>query len=134
MAFRNGVGIVGDFFEEVASLVRAGHIDLSVAYENFNQVLRWWWTAMEDAMQRERVAYGGEVWIHFERLARAFDERSMHDERRLVIDKAHISRTLPDRTALLTEDLRLIVESRVIPPSARSATRPVEKRRVTADQ
>jgi hypothetical protein len=111
---RTGVGLIGDYFEEVASLVRAGHIDLSVAYENFNQALRFWWTAMEDAIRSERGTYGGEVWIHFERLAQTFEGLSVRDEHRMVIDKAYVSRGLADRIEDLTEELRIIVESRTI--------------------
>ena len=134
MSLRTGVGLIGDYFEEVASLVRAGHIDMSVAYENFNHALRFWWTAMEDTIERERKLYGqgGEVWIHFERLARDFSRLSLRDEHPTVIDKAHVIGRVPDLMETLKATLRLIEELREVPGQPVRTEPPSRRRRSPA--
>jgi hypothetical protein len=117
----SAVGIVADFWEEVASLVRAGHVDLSIAYENMGQPLRFWWVLMEDETRRLRDMQGAMAWVHFERMYAVFERRSVGDERRLVIDRAHVTSGLPQRVQDYEDELRLLEELRAIPaPSATS--------------
>lgn len=125
------VGIVADFWEEVASLVRAGHVDLSIAYENMSQPLRWWWVIMEDETRRMREIHGAMAWIHFERLYAVFERRSVDDERRLVIDRAYVTSALPQRVKEYEDELRLLEELRAIP--APSATKRRSRRPTAAD-
>lgn len=120
----SAVGIVADFWEEVASLVRAGHVDLSTAYENLSQPLRFWWVLMEGETGRLRESHGAMAWIHFERLYAVFERRSLGDERRLVIDRAHVTSVLPQRVKDVEDELRLLEELRAIPARTANKRRP----------
>lgn len=57
---------IGNFWENVGSLVRAGHVEMSVVYEGLSAAGRAWWVLLEAQIRRIRAEQDPAVFEHFE--------------------------------------------------------------------
>lgn len=67
---------IGNFWEGVASLVRAGHVEIGVVRENLGGGCRLSWLILEPAVRASRTTQGPDLFEHFEWLA---DQILRHD-------------------------------------------------------
>jgi hypothetical protein len=63
---------IGNFWENVAYLVRADHVEMSVVYERLSAAGRAWWVLLEAQIRRIRAEQDPAVFEHFEWLAGEF--------------------------------------------------------------
>jgi hypothetical protein len=63
---------IANFWENVASLVRAGHIELAVVYEFLGVNCTLWWSLLEPAVRRSQADFGALLFEHYEWLAGEF--------------------------------------------------------------
>lgn len=57
---------IGNFWDGVGGLVRAGHVELAVASEGLGLAARLWWTLLEPAVRTSQAEFGSGVYEHFE--------------------------------------------------------------------
>jgi hypothetical protein len=113
----SGVDDIGNFFERVSFLVRAGHIQRGPVHATFALIVpAWWaWLAPSVSLWREEDS---DTWTEFEWLASLLVRMSKAKGRTLVIDEAYLGRTLPGVIQALhdairkAEDLRSVVVRR----------------------
>jgi hypothetical protein len=60
---------LGNFWEHVGGLVRAGHVSLPLVYQYLGSVCRTTWNILETQVREVRVTDGDGIWDHFEWLA-----------------------------------------------------------------
>jgi hypothetical protein len=118
------VSYLQDYWENVGSLVRAGHIELRML-EAFGGMCRWWWAALEPNIRRHRVATdnarSGE---NFEWLAASIATMEARSGPGRVVDADYLSRTLDQAIERevgrirVAEQLRAVV---TVPPVATQA-------------
>jgi hypothetical protein len=106
--------VVADFWDRVAGLVRAGHVDRKLVYESYGNSCQWWWAALAPATRRYRIETGDPAGgAHFEWLAAVMAEMSgtagTHQ-----FDEASLARTLDRRTRTLQERLDAAEELRAV--------------------
>lgn len=111
-------GLIGDYWEGVASLVRGGHVDSRVVYESLGPSLRFSWSLLEEETRRVQHDEGATTWTHFEWLAAQFDGLAAHDGVPKAMDRGAVIRHLPDLIASYEEQIRMAEESRMIPERA----------------
>jgi hypothetical protein len=116
-------GLIGDYWEGVASLVRGGHVDAVVVYESLGPSLRFSWALLEAETRRVQQEEGATTWIHFEWLAGLFDGRAANDGVPAFMDRAAVTRHLPDLIASYEDQIQMAEESRMIPERATPARR-----------
>lgn len=110
---------VTNFWESVASLVRAGHVDRFLVHEFLSNSCQWWWAALAPDTVRYRVEAGdpkgGE---HFEWLAGVMAEMDAKEGIGRAFDEEHIASTLEKRIQWeqgrlhVAEDLRAVIVRR----------------------
>lgn len=60
---------IGNFWEGVAALVRAGHVEIGVVRENLGGSCKLYWLLLEPEVRAVRAALGADLFEHFEWLA-----------------------------------------------------------------
>lgn len=125
MALRDGVApekvpygaasTIGDFWEGIGYLVRAGHIDRKLLYENLGSGTRWWWAVLARWAMSVRLETGQRGALeHFEWLAgqMAVMDRKAGDS--VVYDESYIASTLNKRIENDKDRLRIAEEVRAV--------------------
>jgi len=56
---------IGNFWDGVGGLVRAGHVELAVASEGLGLAAGLWWTLLEPAVRTTQAEFGSGVYEHF---------------------------------------------------------------------
>jgi hypothetical protein len=118
---------IGNFWESVASLVRAGHIDLKVVYEDMGNACELWWNLLEPDTRRVQAQLGPDIFEHFEWLAgecrRLGRAQGIADD---AYSRERILPILPERIAQLRATLDEFVALRmVVVAPAQDLTTPV---------
>ena len=88
---------VGNFWEQTAALVRAGHVDLKNMYPQFGPTIRYWHAVLEANTQRYRRENRVRVFEYFDWLA---DQMARVDRARgvtVMIDEEYVRATLTSR-------------------------------------
>ncbi len=111
-------GVIGDYWEGVASLVRGGHVDARIVYESMGPSLRFSWAMLEIETRRIQRDEGATTWVHFEWLAGLFDGLAAHDGVPASMDRDAVIRHLPDLIASYEDQIRMAEESRLVPERA----------------
>ena len=139
VALRNGTdpadvpnaaaGSVADFWEDMATLVRAGHVDRRLLYENLGSQCQRWWAALAPFQRRTRIERGDpRLGEHFEWLASVMAEMDRNVRADVPpYDYAYLASTFDKaiQTTLdeihMAEELRAVIVrpmSSATPPSA----------------
>jgi hypothetical protein len=128
---------VGDFWEGIGYLVRAGHIDRTLLREAIGNGAQWWWAALAPWARAVRADLGSPTALeHFEWLAGQLAEDERKAGRAVVYDGPHIVRTLDKRIENDRDRIRVAEEVRsvivrqgstalVTPAAIATATSPV---------
>jgi hypothetical protein len=132
--------VVGNYWETVAALVHAGHIDRKIVRETLGIPCRWWWAALRPWAERSRVeSVDTRILDQFEWLASTLEAMDRRDGRLIAYDENHLGRTVDrrienDRDRLrIAEDLRtVIVRSPAEPVGGREREAPRRPRRRAA--
>ncbi|MDO8483354.1 MAG: hypothetical protein Q7S35_00225, partial [Candidatus Limnocylindrales bacterium] len=104
-----------NFLENVAALVRAGHVDRRLVYENFGSRCRWWWVALAPNTRRARMeAKDPTVGEHFEWLAGVMAELDRKAGVGVPYDDAHLASTLDRRIQNAQDQMRVAEELRAV--------------------
>lgn len=106
---------VADFWEYVAGLVRAGHVDLRLCYALLGNPVRWWWAAIAPDSRRYRIESGdttGEA--NFEWLAGVMAQMSDKVGVGHAYDDARLASTLDWRIDMLRDKIRAAEELRAV--------------------
>jgi hypothetical protein len=123
-------GLIGNFCEGVASLVRHGHANARVVYETMGPSIITYWVLHEDTVQhlRERDT-DPTLFAHFEWLAHTFLALAAQDGVEAgAYDRAALIRTLPEGIEALKERIRIAEDSRAVPsPAARGRQKSVSR-------
>jgi hypothetical protein len=115
------VGVIGDHWESVASLIRAGHVSADVVYQDLGDPVRFWWKFLAEEIRRERQAYGLTLWRHFEWLADEFERKAKRDGSTMPeLDPGMLGMLIADYEG----QIRLSEESRMPPQSEAPARLP----------
>jgi hypothetical protein len=109
-------GEIGDFWEHLAYLARAGSIDPRLIYDSLGPATRIWWGILAPSAEvaREQANDRG-IWIDFEWLAGVFAGFDRKAKEPATYDAAYIVRRLPDmidanRSAIKRfEELRAVI-------------------------
>jgi hypothetical protein len=150
LALRDGVSpenvpygaatIVGDFWENVGALVRAGHLNRSIVYDVLGNGPRWWWAALSPLARRGRVEAGDPaIYEHFEWLADVMAEMDRKAGLSVPYDEAYLASTLDRKIEMARDRIRLAEELRAVivrpmTPSTSPAPPPIAQDTVaTAD-
>jgi len=113
-----------NFWENVASLVRAGHVDRKLVYEYMGSRCRWWWTALAADTRRAReVAQDPAVGEHFEWLAGVMAQLDKEGNVGAPYDPAHLMSTLDRRIQNAEGSIRVAEELRAVRPAASTGRR-----------
>jgi hypothetical protein len=94
---------IGNFWDNIGGLVRAGHVELAVACEFLGSAVPLWWSLLEPAVRTSQAEFGRGVYEHFEWFAaesvrymsaRGASQGDAFDRQRLIA-------TIPKRIAEL---------------------------------
>jgi len=124
-ALRNGVApekvpygaasVIGDFWEGIGYLVRAGHIDRRLLYESLGSGPRWWWAALSRWAETVRTETGQRGALeHFEWLAGEMASMDRKVGASVVYDASYITTTLNKRIENDEDRLRIAEELRAV--------------------
>ena len=103
------------FWEDVALLVRAGHVDRRLVYESIGNTCRWWWAALSPWTRRTRIEAGDpRTGANFEWLAGAMAEMGSQAGIDAPYDDAYVASTLDRRIQRAQADIRLAEELRAV--------------------
>lgn len=116
-------GLIGDYWEGVASLVRGGHVDAVVVYESLGPSLRFSWALLQAETRRVQQEEGATTWVHFEWLAGLFDGLAARDGVPASMDRGAVIKHLPDLIVSYEAQIRMAEESRMIPERGAPARR-----------
>lgn len=106
---------IGDFWEGIGYLVRAGHIDGKLLYESLGSSVRWWWAALARWATSVRIETGQPGALeHFEWLAGQIDVMDRKAGASVVYDDSYIASTLDKRIENDRDRLRTAEELRAV--------------------
>jgi hypothetical protein len=118
-------GYVRDFWDDMALLIRAGHIDRRLVYESFTAPCQAWWATLAPVTRRLRIeASDPRLSIHHEWLAGVMADMDAKAGLVLPYDEAMIARTLDERlqrardVIRVAEELRAVIVRPMSPPLA----------------
>jgi hypothetical protein len=121
-------GLIGNYWETVASLVRGGHVNARVVSETFGGAAAMWWTAMDAATARLRSdRLDPTIFANFEWLAKRSSAEGAKAGAPLAYDPAALRTIYAHAIPGMESRIQMAEESRMVP--ARRAPRP----RATAD-
>jgi hypothetical protein len=83
-----------DFWEDIAVLVRHGHVDRRLLHETMGSGCRRWWATLSPFIQRVRVDVAPRGAEHFEWLAREMADLDRQVGDSTIYDAAYVLRTL----------------------------------------
>ena len=115
--------MVANYWENVASLVRGGHIDRTVLYESGGASAPIYWAALADAAHDVRGRRGDPtIFKQFEWLAKTFAAEAAKRNEPFAFDHDTVVRLFTAGIPGLEDRIRMAEESRMVPerPSSRS--------------
>jgi hypothetical protein len=112
---------IGNYWETVGLLVRAGHLDLDLAREVMGVNCQWWWAALGPYFRRVRSESGvPELHEAFEWLAREMARLDRKTGEATVIDAAFVAASRPQRLRNYRDRIAVAESTRGVSASARS--------------
>jgi hypothetical protein len=115
------VSYIQDYWENVAGLVRAGHLEQELLEHAFGNRCRWWWAALEPNIQRFQEETGNpKSGEHFEWLAAIMAEADRRAGSVYVVDAAYVAKSLDRSIERFRDHIRVAEDLRAAPirPSA----------------
>ena len=118
--------VVANYWENVASLVRGGHVDRTVLYESGGASAPVMWAALADtARDLRQLRNDPTIWKQFEWLARTFTAHAAKKQEAFSFDHDAVVRIFTAGIPGLEDRIRMLEESRLPParpsrPAARS--------------
>ena len=98
--------VIGDYWDNVGMLVRAGHIEMSIAFENLGYVCQLWWALLRPALSRTRASLNVPgAWEHFEWLAGVLAALDRKAGTLIVFDESYLAGVVEGRIRLNREML-----------------------------
>lgn len=122
------ISVIGNYWETVASLVRAGHVPGHDLYESVGGGAPFWWAALADAtheMRRRRD--DSALFSSFEWLARTFGAYAEKKNEPFRLDHDAVARILTSSIPSIEDRIRMAEESRL--PPERPSRAPSRARR-----
>jgi len=107
-------GVIRDFFDDLAALVRAGHVDRDLVYGTLSFVCRAWWVTLAPHTRRLRETYAEAVGNHFEWLAGVMAEMDRKAGVTSRYDEASLASTLEARITRTRSEIRIAEELRAV--------------------
>jgi hypothetical protein len=106
---------IGNFWERIGYLVKAGHVDAALVWEYFgNTIETWWaWLAPYAASSRQQFDVPG-IFENFEWIAAQMGERDRAIGQTLVFDAAYLARQLPSFIEANADAVRTAMELRSV--------------------
>ena len=117
--------VVANYWENVASLVRGGHVDRTVLYESGGASAPVWWAALaESAVDLRRTREDPTIWKQFEWMAKTFTAYAERKSEAFPVDHDAIVRIFAAGIPGLEDRIRMLEETRLPPERpARPAAR-----------
>ena len=101
VALRDGTTIslyagspIGNYFEDVASLCRRGHLDMKLLWNSLGRETQIWWAILEPTVEMARAMSGGAAYEDWEWLARKFGGMDRKAGGRTAIDAQWVANWL----------------------------------------
>jgi hypothetical protein len=108
-------GYVRDFWDDMALLIRAGHVDRKLVYESFTAPCRAWWATLSPVTNRLRIeAADPRLSMNHEWLAGVMAEMDAKAGLALTYDEAFIASTLDERLQRARDVIRVAEELRAV--------------------
>lgn len=121
------LSVVGNYWENVASLVRQGHVNERVVAETYGGTGALWWTALEVSTLKLREArLDPTIFENFEWLAARFSADGAKAGAPIEYDRATLARIFEAAIPGLLDRISMAEESRMVPE--RSAPKPRRSR------
>ncbi len=106
---------VRDFWDDMALLVRAGHVDRRLVYESFTAPCRAWWATLAPIVRRLRIeAADPRLSEHHEWLAGVMAEMDRKAGVDISFDEAYVASTLDERIERARDQIRVAEELRAV--------------------
>jgi hypothetical protein len=106
---------VRDFWDDMALLIKAGHIDRRLVYESFTAPCRAWWATLAPVVRRLRTEAGDPRLSNFhEWLAGVMAEMDARSGVVLKYDEAFIASSLDERIERARDQIRISEELRAV--------------------
>jgi hypothetical protein len=106
---------LSDYWDYVGALVRAGHIDRTLVYQNLGIDIRSWWATLAPWVRSYREDAGDPTGVaHFEWLAGVMADMSAKAGVVMSFDEAFVTSTLDRRIKRGQEEVRLAEELRAV--------------------
>jgi hypothetical protein len=105
-----------DFWEDIAVLVREGHIDPRLVHESMGNGCRRWWATLQPFVGRVRAEVGPRGGEHFEWLAGQMAELDRKVGDTTIYDAEYLARTLDNHRRNASDRLRVAEELRGLGP------------------
>lgn len=114
------LSLIGNYWENVASLVRGGHFDERVFAETFGGTAAMWWTAVSGSTRRLREQrLDPTILTNFEWLAAKSSAEGAKAGAALAYDPAVLVRIFTSAIPGIEDRIRMAEESRMVPERAR---------------
>ena len=118
------VALIANYWDNVASLVRGGHIDRSVLYESGGASTPMWWAALADVAKDVRQTRDDPtIWKQFEWLAATFTAYAEAKNERFPSDHDTVVRVFRAGIPGLEDRIRMLEDSRMPPERPRRPER-----------
>jgi hypothetical protein len=117
------LNVIGNYWDQVASLVRRGHVDAQVVYQSAGGGTPFWWAAVAGATRDLRGRRQDPmIFESFEWLAKKFSAYAAKDDAPLVFDSAAVATIFQAGIPAIVDRIRMAEESRIPPqrPASRS--------------
>lgn len=126
--------MVANYWENVASLVRGGHVDRTLLYESGGSGATLWWATLADTARDIRASRGdATIWKQFEWLAKTFAAHAEKQDEPFAFDHDAVVRIFTAGMPGLEDRIRMLEEARMVPerrePPLRRPTTSRAKRR-----
>jgi hypothetical protein len=106
---------VRDFWDDMALLIRAGHVDRKLVYDSFTAPCRAWWATLAPVTRRLRIeAADPRLSVYHEWLAGVMAEMDAKAGLVLTYDEAFIASTLDERLQRARDVIRVAEELRAV--------------------
>jgi hypothetical protein len=115
---------IGNFQEGIAHLVRSGHVDRPLVYNNFGTAIQIWWAVLNPTLVAWRADENGEgTWTEFEWLTRRLADIDRKAGRHRDFSEAYIRRMLQGVIDVNSEALRTaeVMRSTILQPPLKAS-------------
>jgi len=106
---------LGDYWDNVAALVRAGHVHRRLVYANLGIDIPLWWATLAPFERRYRIESGDPTGgVHFEWLAGVMAEMARKAGGGVRFDEAYLASTFDRRIQRARDEIRLEEDLRAV--------------------